>query len=191
MFQQSLGSTGLSPSCTFFVQFLIHWNLATMSSLTDKPLPMNQLCVAMIQDLGKVYENNAAHEKNDLNTVWESMYSKGLHRKVSSQCYFTPEEIEEARRAEEREKKDEEEKKKEKAKEREKQEEKEQQKKEDDQVFHDDAMVEEAEEAPRDFASVHMSRAINSGRAHMHDEGRRYRKRTFSGSGSFSETHVH
>lgn len=156
-----------------------------MSSLTDKPLPMNQLRVAMIQDLGKVYENNAAHERKDLNTVWESMYSKGLHRKVSSQCYFTPEEIEEARRAEEKEKKDEE-KKNEKAKEEEKEGEKEQQEKEDDQVFHDDAMI---EEAPRDFASVHMSRAINSGRAHMHDEGRRYRKRTFSGSGSFSETH--
>lgn len=149
---------------------------------------MTQLSVAMVQDLGRVYDNNAAHEKSDLKTVWESMYSKGLHRKVSSQCYFTPEEIEEARRAEEKEKEKREE---EKEKERKEQEDKKKQLKDNNEVFYDDneAIVEEAR---RDFASVHMNRAINSGQAHMHDDGRRYRKRTFSGSGgSFSENHTH
>lgn len=156
-------------------------------SLTDKPLPMNQLCVAMVQDLGKVYENNAAHEKNDLNTVWESMYSKGLHRKVSSQCYFTPEEIEQARKKEEEEKEKEKEKKEEELKEEVVEE---NNKKEESSVIVDDD--DEIFETSRDFASVHLSRAINSGRAHLHDEGRRYRKRTFSGSGGLpGENHLH
>lgn len=156
-------------------------------SLTDKPLPMNQLCVAMVQDLGKVYENTAAHEKGDLNTVWESMYSKGLHRKVSSQCYYTPEEIEQARKKEEEEKKLALEKKKEEEKVKEDQERNEGN--EDDQK--DEATEvddDEVFQASRDLASVHLERAMNSSRAHMHDEGRRYRKRTFSGS---SETHFH
>lgn len=156
-------------------------------SLTDKPLPMNQLCVAMVQDLGKVYENNAAHEKGDLDTVWESMYSKGLHRKVSSQCYFTPEEIEQARKREE-EKKEEEKKdgmeKTEEEKEDEKKDETEEPKK--DESTHVDE--DEVFEASRDLARVHLERAMYSGRAHMHDEGRRYRKRTFSGS---SDNHLH
>lgn len=152
-------------------------------SLTDKPLPMNQLCVAMVQDLGKVYENNASHEKSDLNTVWESMYSKGLHRKVSSQCYFSPEEIEQGRKREDEE--DEKRKKEEELKE-------EKEENEDKTSFEDltgsppkydnEVFV----ESPRDFASVHLERAINSGRAHLHDHGRRYRRRTYSGSGSFS-----
>jgi nitric oxide reductase activation protein len=137
----------------------------------------------MVQDLGKMYENNAAHEKSDLNTVWESMYSKGLHRKVSSQCYYTPQEIEEARKkdAEEKRLKEEEQ---EKAKqELESQESSKEEKEETEaQTSPRDEIEASPFEAPRNFASVHFNRALNSGRAHMHDEGRRYRKRTFSGS---------
>lgn len=162
-------------------------------SLTDRPLPMNQLGVAMVQDLGKMYENNAAHEKNDLNTVWESMYSKGLHRKVSSQCYYSPQEIEEAQKKYEEEKKQEqEEKENEKAKEEpEEPEEQEPAKNEEEEEAtkspRDDDEEESLFDAPRNFASVHLDRAWNSSRAHMHDEGRRYRKRTFSGSLSGGE----
>lgn len=160
-------------------------------SLTDKPLPMNQLCVAMVQDLGKVYENTAAHEKGDLNTVWESMYSNGLHRKVSSQCYYTPEEIEQARKEneQENEKKLAMEKKKEaekKIKQDQERNEKNESNKKDEATQVDDD--DECFQASRDLASVHLERAMNSGRAHMHDEGRRYRKRTFSGS---SDNHFH
>ena len=156
-------------------------------SLTDKPLPMNQLCVAMVQDLGKVYENNAAHEKNDLNTMWQSMYSKGLHRKVSSQCYFTPDEIEQARKQDEQENEKKEEEEREKDSDKDKELEKEEGEKKESGATADDN-DDEVFEASRDFASVHLSRAMNSGRAHLHDEGRRYRKRTFSGS---SDNHPH
>lgn len=159
-------------------------------SLTDKPLPMNQLCVAMVQDLGRVYENTAAHEQGDLNTVWESMYSKGLHRKVSSQCYYTPEEIEQARKKEEEEK----EKKLAMEKKREEEKVKEQLKRNaknenTDQKDEATQVDNEVFQASRDLASVHLERAMNSGRAHMHDEGRRYRKRTFSGSSENGHFH--
>lgn len=149
---------------------------------------MNQLGVAMVQDLGKMYENNAAHEKNDLNTVWESMYSKGLHRKVSSQCYYSPQDIEEAQKKYEEEKKQEEEEEKEKAKEEPEEQEppKNEEEKEASKSPRDDT-EESLFDAPRNFASVHLDRALNSGRAHLHDEGRRYRKRTFSGSLSGGE----
>lgn len=149
---------------------------------------MNQLGVAMVQDLGKMYENNAAHEKNDLNTVWESMYSKGLHRKVSSQCYYSPQDIEEAQKKYEEEKKQEEEEK-EKAKEEPEEQEppKNEQEKEAPKSPRDDDTEESPFDAPRNFASVHLDRALNQGRAHLHDEGRRYRKRTFSGSLSGGE----
>ncbi|XP_031555965.1 uncharacterized protein LOC116292753 [Actinia tenebrosa] len=162
-------------------------------SLTDRPLPMTQLSVAMVQDLGKMYENNAAHEKNDLDTVWQSMYSKGLHRKVSSQCYYSPEDIEEAQNKYEEEKKQGEEEKKqdEEEKAKEEPEEQKQTNKNEEENKATKSPRDETEEslfdAPRNFASVHLDRALNSGRAHLHDEGRSYRKRTFSGSLSGGE----
>jgi hypothetical protein len=136
-------------------------------SLLDKPVSMNELAKAVVQDFGAVSQRKLSEEKNDLSAVWESMYEKGLRRKVSTQCYFKPEDLEipehgnsqatttegvNFRVASE--------------------------------AIHetspDEPKMEHVEEESvnkRDLASVHLDRAMNTSRAHWHNEGRHYRRR--------------
>lgn len=135
--------------------------LQTMS-LLDKPVSMNELGKAVVQDFGAVSQSKLSQEKNDLSAVWESMYEKGLHRKVSSQCYFNPDELE--------------------IPDHHKQDcgnlqttkETEEESKQDDHHDLDSP-------SKKDLASVHLERALNTGRANWHNQGRHYRrKRTLS-----------
>ncbi|XP_032221122.1 uncharacterized protein LOC116603666 [Nematostella vectensis] len=149
-------------------------------ALLDKPVSMNELGAAVVQDIGAVAHIQLSQEKNELSTVWESMYSKGLGRKVSSQCYYTPEDIERARKEDEE--------KAEKAKE-------ERERAGSIQENHEIAEKDQAnaagshdgKESLKDLASVHFERALSSGRAHVFDEGRHYRRRRTL-SGEFSNS---
>ncbi|XP_031562229.1 uncharacterized protein LOC116298031 [Actinia tenebrosa] len=132
-------------------------------SLLDKPVSMKELGKAVVRDLGAVSQRKLSEEKNDLSAVWESMYEKGLRRKVSTQCYLKPEDFEnselgstQAKAAEGCEAIQE--------------------------TSPDELNIsEETSTTKRDLASVHLDRAMNTSRARWHNEGRHYRrKRTFS-----------
>lgn len=138
-------------------------------SLLDKPVSMNELGKAVVRDFGAVSQRKLSEEKNDLSAVWESMYEKGLRRKVSTQCYFKPEDFETLEHGDT-------------------------QTKDADgvdlraaseaiQETSPDETNSEAETSmnKKDLASVHLERAMNTSRAHWHNEGRHYRRRrTFS-----------
>lgn len=133
-------------------------------SLLDKPVSMNELGKAVVQDFSVVSQSKLSQEKNDLSAVWESMYEKGLHRKVSTQCYFNPDELEIPEHHKQdcpslqstKEVKEEE------------------SKTDDDQQNLDS-------QSKKDLASVHLERALNTSRANWHNHGRHYRrKRTLS-----------
>ncbi|XP_020901352.1 uncharacterized protein LOC110239936 [Exaiptasia diaphana] len=128
-------------------------------SLLDKPVSMNELGKAVVEDIGAVSQRTLYQEKSDLSAVWESMYEKGLQRKVSTQCYFNPDELEipdhhktpptQTDGAELRTDKNE--------------------------------PDSSSAQAKKDLASVHLERALNTSRANWHNHGRHYRrKRTLS-----------
>ncbi|EDO49208.1 predicted protein [Nematostella vectensis] len=158
-------------------------------SIKDEPLPMTQLGVAMIQDLGNMYENHSSHEQGDLLTVLESMYEKGLHRKVSSECCFATDEIERARKSTEKGCKKAEKEKEDREKDSHRETGWEQENKE-SRVKEKGSLCDAESKDPdncdrdfrRDFARVHLERACNSSSAHWRNDGRRYRRRTYSGS---------
>jgi len=140
-------------------------------SLLDKPVSMNELGQAVVQDFGAVSQRKLSQEKRDLSAVWESMYEKGLQRKVSTQCYFNPEGLEIPDRHKQT---------------------TQQPKTEAPEFLNDRESAPEIqqdgkgdgqgdEESKRDLASVHLDRAMNTNRADRHNQGRSYRrKRTLS-----------
>lgn len=133
-------------------------------SLLDKPVSMNELGKAVVQDFSTVSQRKLSQEKNDLTAVWESMYEKGLRRKVSTQCYYNPDELEIP----------------------------DHHKQHDNNAALQSTNTEGDElrtdehqdlddQTKKDLASVHLERAFNTSRANLHNHGRHYRrKRTLS-----------
>lgn len=117
-----------------------------------------------VQDLDSVYQSRTIHDRGDIDTVWKSMYEKGLGRKVS-QYSLPPQAATELNADNEPGKPS-----------------------EAGPPSHDKAVEQEGQEAEksegkhRDLASVHLERALNLGKLPGKDEGRRWRKRTYSNS---------
>ena len=126
-----------------------------------------------VQDLGCVYETKTVHDRGDIDTVWQSMYEKSLGRKVSQYC-LPPQASTElnadtdsaesgppSAHAQD--------------------------------SGQDKPIEPEAEKSERchkDLASVHLERALNLGKLGK-DDGRRWRKRTYSNSSSGEHDEKH
>lgn len=124
-------------------------------SLLDKPVSMNELGKAVVEDIGAVSQRTLYQEKSDLSAVWESMYEKGLQRKVSTQCYFNPDELEIPDRHKTTQT-------------------------EAGAELRTDINKNEPNcnvQGKKDLASVHLERALNTSRANWHNHGRHYRRR--------------
>lgn len=145
-------------------------------SLLDKPVSMNELGKAVVRDFGAVSQRKLSEEKNDLSAVWESMYEKGLRRKVSTQCYFKPEDFEPTQEHGDTQGKDAEG-----VNLRAASEAIQETSPDDSSKVSIQPTNEESSTNKKDLASVHLERAMNTSRAHWHNEGRHYRRRrTFS-----------
>ena len=64
-----------------------HKTGTSVGEMSDRPLPMQSWEAESINDLGFVYERKASDSKEEVNTVWQSMYEVGLKRKVSQWNY--------------------------------------------------------------------------------------------------------
>lgn len=128
-------------------------------SIVDRPTPMTSWEKEAEQDLDCVYQTKSTPDRADVDAVWQSMYEKGLKRKVSQ--YSLPPQASEINEnlsspsgAQQQE-------------------------------------SEKEEKKPKDLYSVHLERARNLGISAGMDEGRRWRKRTYSNSSSGEQNHCH
>lgn len=131
-------------------------------SILDRPTAMTSWEKEAEQDLDCVYQSKSTPDRADVDAMWQSMYEKGLKRKVSQ--YSLPPQASDINGSlsspsgapqQESEKSEKEEKK------------------------------------PKDLYDVHLERARNLGILAGMDEGRRWRKRTYSNSSSGEQNHCH
>ena len=130
-------------------------------SLLDRPTAMTSWEKDAVQDLDSVYQSKTIPDRGDIDTVWKSMYEKGLGRKVS-QYSLPPQAANELTDAENPSQAD--------------------SPSQDKPVEQEEEVKNSAEIKNKDLASVHLERAINMGKLPGKDEGRRWRKRTYSNS---------
>lgn len=139
-------------------------------SLLDRPTAMTSWEEDSVQDLDCVYQSKTIPDRGDIDTVWQSMYEKSLGRKVS-QYSLPPQDGKDFK-----------------------------------VPVADSGSVQTEASAPgfskqnsvgqeaetiggkqRDFAKVHLERALNLGKLGKDDiDGRRWRKRTYSNSSTGS-----
>ena len=129
-------------------------------SLLDRPTAMTSWEKDAVQDLDSVYQSKTIPDRGDIDTVWKSMYEKGLGRKVS-QYSLPPQAANELADPENPSQAD---------------------SPSQDKPVEQEEMGKSAEIKNKDLASVHLERAINLGKLPGKDEGRRWRKRTYSNS---------
>ncbi|PFX25359.1 hypothetical protein AWC38_SpisGene10033 [Stylophora pistillata] len=53
------------------------------ASIADRPTAMTSWEKEAVQDLDCVYQSRSTPDRGDVDAVWQSMYEKGLKRKVS------------------------------------------------------------------------------------------------------------
>ena len=134
-------------------------------SLLDRPTAMTSWEQEAVQDLDCVYQSKAIPDRGDIDAVWQSMYEKGLGRKVSQ--YSLPPQAASELKTDSLEA---------------------------GAPPHEisvEQKVEKTEKKPKDLATVHLERALNLGKVGKDDlDGRRWRKRTYSNSSTGEPSHV-
>lgn len=134
-------------------------------SLLDRPTAMASWEQEAVQDLDCVYQSKTIPDRGDIDAVWQSMYEKGLGRKVSQ--YSLPPQAASELKADSL---------------------------ESGPPPHEisvEQKVEKTEKKPKDLATVHLERALNLGKVGKDDlDGRRWRKRTYSNSSTGEPGHV-
>jgi len=135
-------------------------------SLLDRPTAMTSWEEEASQDLDCVYQSKTVPDRGDIDTVWQSMYEKGLGRKVS-QYSLPPQAATELNVPDSS----------------------------GPPPDHENRVEQEAEkreQKARDLASVHLERALNLGKVGKDDiDGRRWRKRTYSNSSTGDQGQGH
>lgn len=138
-------------------------------SLLDRPTAMTSWEEDSVQDLDCVYQSKTIPDRGDIDTVWQSMYEKSLGRKVS-QYSLPPQDgkdfkvpVADSGSV---------------------------QTEAPTPGFNQNSVGQEAETMGgqhKDFAKVHLERALNLGKLGKDDiDGRRWRKRTYSNSSTGS-----
>ena len=139
-------------------------------SLLDRPTAMTSWEEDSVQDLDCVYQSKTIPDRGDIDTVWQSMYEKSLGRKVS-QYSLPPQDGKDLKvpAADSG---------------------SEQTGASAPGFSKQNSVGQEAETIEgkqKDFAKVHLERALNLGKLGKDDiDGRRWRKRTFSNSSTGS-----